>query len=91
MVLKGGSSALHILGDIGRGEDEFIRVFSFKDGYYTGQFEEGYGFINVKFRAKDCRPLTAEEVRQLNRMWYAISGRPLWHMHLDSDGNQVTA
>lgn len=57
MVLKGGSPAMHILGDIGREEDSFIRVGEEHDDYYIGVFEEGFGFINVKFNKADVRPL----------------------------------
>lgn len=91
MVLKGGSSALHKLGDIGRDEDSFIRVFDYDDGYYTGNFEEGFGFIGIKFRAKDCRALTPEEVNSLDGKWYAVNNHIRWQIHIDADGNMVTA
>lgn len=87
MVLKGGSPAIHKLGNIGRPDDEKIRVFEEDEGHYIGEFEEGFGFINVKFKKSDCRPLTKEERDKLNGSWYTINGNPLYKIYVDEDGN----
>lgn len=87
MILKGGSPAIHKAGDIGRKEDSLIRVRAEADTYYIGEFYEGYGFINVKFRKEDCRTLTQEEIDQLNGGWYGINDIPLHMYCLDGEGN----
>ena len=69
MILKGGSPAIHMTGDIGRKCDDKIRIHSEDDTHYIGSFEEGYGFINVKFNKSDCRLLTQEEREKLNGNW----------------------
>lgn len=89
MVLKGGSPALHKLGDIGRSNDNFIRVHAESDGYYIGNFEEGFGFIDVEFKKEDCRSLTEAERKELNGKWYTISGTPLYRIYVDEEGNIV--
>jgi hypothetical protein len=89
MILKGGSSAIHKLGDIGRKEDDYIRVFEEDKEYYIGNFEEGFGFIDVKFKKEDCRSLTDEERKELNGKWYTISGMPLYRIYLDKNDNIV--
>jgi hypothetical protein len=90
MILKGGSPAIHKLGDIGRPEDDYIRVHSETDTHYIGNFEEGYGFIDVQFNKEDCRPLTDNEVKEMNGKWYSINGNPLYKIYLDKDGNVIT-
>lgn len=87
MILKGGSSAIHKLGDIGRTKDSFIRVGRETDKYFIGNFEEGFGFINVKFCKSDCRPINEEEFNYLNRMTYTINNTPLYKIQVDKEGN----
>lgn len=87
MVLKGGSPALHKMGDISREVDDFIRVNREEGEYYIGNFEEGFGFIDVKFKKEDCRPLTEEERKELNGKWYGINGAPLYRIYVDEQGN----
>ena len=87
MMLKANSPAIHKLGDIGRNIDDKIRIHSEDDTYYIGSFEEGYGFINVKFNKSDCRPLTQEEREKLNGSWYGINGNPLYRIYVDDEGN----
>jgi hypothetical protein len=89
MVLKGGSPALHKMGDISRKVDDFIRVHSKTNEYYVGSFQEGFGFIDVKFKKEDCRPLTEEERKELNGKWYGINGTPLYRVYVDEQGNVV--
>ena len=89
MILKSGSPALHKLGDIGREVDDLIRVHSETEEYYIGSFEEGLGFIDVKFKKEDCRPLTEEERKDLNGKWYGINGMPLYRIYVDEQGNVV--
>lgn len=76
MILKGGSPAIHKLGDIGRKEDDLVRIYKETDTHYIGNFEEGYGFIDVKFRKEDCRSLNKEEIDNLNGEWVTIHGNP---------------
>jgi len=89
MILKGGSPAIHMTGDIGRKCDDKIRIHSEDDTHYIGNFEEGFGFINVKFNKSDCRPLTEMEREKLNGSWYGINGNPLYRIYVDEEGNIV--
>ena len=89
MILKGGSPAIHKLGDISRKCDDKIRIHSEDDTYYIGSFEEGYGLINVKFNKLDCRPLTQIERKKLNGNWYTINGNPLYRIYVDDEGNII--
>ena len=89
MVLKGGSPAIHKLGDIRRENDDYIRVYDETKDYYIGNFEEGFGFVDVKFRKKDCRALTEEERKQINGKWYSINGIPLYRIYVDDEGNII--
>jgi len=89
MVLKGGSPAIHKLGNIGRENDDYIRVYSETEDYYIGNFEEGFGFVDVKFRKKDCRPLSEEERKRINGKWYSINGIPLYRIYVDDEGNVI--
>ena len=89
MILKGGSPAIHKLGDISRKYDDKIRIHSEDDTHYIGNFEEGYGFINVKFNKSDCRLLNLEEREKLNGSWYGINGNPLYRIYVDEEGNIV--
>jgi len=86
MILKGGSPAIHKLGNIGRLNDEHIRVHEETETHYIGNFEEGFGFINVEFRKEDCRLLTEEERKELNGKWYGINGTPLYRIYVDEQG-----
>lgn len=90
MVLKGGSPALHMLGNIGRAKDDYIRVHREENGYYVGSFEEGFGFIEVRFKKDDCRMLTAEEVNTLNKQYYAINEKPLYKIHISEYGDFIS-
>lgn len=87
MVLKGGSTAIHRMGDIGRKEDSYIRVYDETYTHYIGSFEEGYGFIDVLYRREDVRQLNEEEVNDLNGKWYSISGTPIGRIYIDNEGN----
>ena len=89
MMIKANSPAIHKLGDIGRNIDDKIRIHSEDDTHYIGSFEEGYGFINVKFNKLDCRLLTQEEREKLNGNWYTINGNPLYRIYVDDEGNIV--
>ena len=89
MILKGGSPAIHMTGNISRKCDDKIRIHSEDNDHYIGNFEEGFGFINVKFNKSDCRPLTTKERESLNGSWYSISGNPLYRIYVDEEGNVV--
>ena len=91
MVLKANSPAQHKLGNIGRKENAYIRVLDEQGDYYIGNFEEGFGFIDVKFLKTDCRSLTPDEVNSLDGKWYAVNNHIRWQIHIDADGNMVTA
>jgi hypothetical protein len=89
MVLKGGSPAIHQLGNIGRENDDYIRVYDETEDCYIGSFEEGFGFVDVKFRKGDCRPITEEERKEINGKWYSINGIPLYRIYADNEGNVI--
>jgi hypothetical protein len=87
MILKGGSPAIHKTGDISRDNDDYIRIHSEDKENYIGNFEEGFGFIDVKFNKLDCRHLTSEERNKLNGSWYSINGNSLYRIYVDEEGN----
>lgn len=87
MILLGGKPAKHTLGDIGREQDEVIRVFKEDEESYIGNFEEGFGFVNVEFKKEDCRNLNQEEIDKLNNSVFTMNGRPLFKISIDNDGN----
>jgi len=89
MMLKANSPAIHMTGDISRKCDDKIRIHSEDENHYIGSFEEGYGFINVKFNKADCRLLTQTEREKLNGNWYTINGNPLYRIYVDEEGNVV--
>lgn len=74
MILKGGSPAIHKLGDISREEDELIYVKSETQNHFIGIFVEGFGFAEVEFRKSDCRPLTPSEIEKLNNREIQLGG-----------------
>lgn len=85
MILKGGSPAIHILGDIGRDADDFIIVKSETEDHFIGNFVEGFGFMDVRFRKDDCRPLTPGEIEKLNNSQIQLGGIK-YKMRVDSEG-----
>lgn len=88
MVLKANAHAVHLLGELYRGEnEEIIRVYAEDHENYIGCFEEGLGFIDVKFKKCDCRKLNLTEISELNKKYYAINGRAFYKFNLDSEGN----
>ena len=89
MMAKGGTPALHLLGGIGRDVDDYIRVHDEDEEFYIGNFEEGLGFIDVKYKKSDVRSLTKEEVDDLNGKWYTINGHPMSQIYVDDEGNLV--
>jgi len=89
MILKGNSPAIHKLGDIRREEDEYIRIHKETETHYIGNFEAGFGFINVEFKKEDCKPLTEAERKELNGKWYSISGTPLYRIYVDEESNII--
>lgn len=89
MVLKGGSPAIHQLGNIGRKEDEYIRVYAEDEDDYVGVFEEGFGFIDVRFKKDDCRQINNKEFNFLSRQVYVIGGMPMGYVTIDRDGNII--
>jgi len=89
MMLKANSPAIHKTGNIGRNIDDKIRIHSEDKNHYIGNFEEGFGFINVKFNKSDCRPLTTKEREELNGSWYGINGNPLYRIYIDEEGNII--
>jgi hypothetical protein len=74
MILKAGCPAIHKLGDIGSSpDDELIDVFYESKNYYIGSFFYGFGFIHVKFKKEDVRPMNEEELakqRGKNLPWH---------------------
>lgn len=90
MVLRGGSPAIHKLGNIGRDIDDLIVVHEESDNFYKGNFHEGFGFIDVKFAKVDVRPMTIDEVDKHNEQWFGINGRPLGRNSIDYNGHHVS-
>lgn len=86
MILKGGADAIHMLGNIKRDFDDKIIVYEEDEDNYYGNFEEGFGFINVKFKKEDVRCLTKEEIDKINRTYYSINGNVLFKNKYDYDG-----
>lgn len=62
--LKKGADAIHQLGNIKRDvlNAELIVVNGEDEEFYIGNFVEGFGFVDVKFRKEDCRKATLEEL-----------------------------
>jgi hypothetical protein len=89
MVLKGGSPAIHQLGNIGREDDEYIHVYAETENEYIGQFEEGFGFVDVRFNKTDCRKLKESEINSLNEKVFFVSGTMYGKLNLDKDGNYI--
>jgi hypothetical protein len=90
MVLKGESPAMHQLGNIGRDNDDYIRVYAEDGEYWVGCFEEGFGFIDVKFKKADCRNITGEEREFINRQYYSLNGKEiLYKINVDEEGNLI--
>lgn len=89
MVLKGGSPAMHKLGNIGRKDDDYIRVYAETEGEYIGVFEEGFGFIDVRFKKNDCRAISEDECEFLNKQFCAIGNNVLNKVSIDKYGNVV--
>ena len=62
--LRKGGKAIHKLGDISRDyyNAELIIINSEEEDNYIGNFSEGFGFIDVKFKKSDCKKATQEEI-----------------------------
>ena len=87
MVLKAHSPAIHKLGDIGdREDDSFIRIGRETEKNYFGHFEEGFGFVGVKFSKENVRPLTEEELEKVNHCFYTLNGHPMYKLNFDKNG-----
>lgn len=89
MILKGGSPAIHKLGDIGRDVDDFIFVKSETQSHFIGNFVEGFGFVDVEFKKSDCRPLTPNEVEKLNNSRISLGGI-VYTTRVDSEGYPIS-
>lgn len=89
MVLIGGSDALHLMGNIGRKEDDRIHVIAEDENYYIGTFCEGFGFYDVHFPKANVRPMTEQEVDDLNKTYYSINGNIYGQNNYDYDGYRI--
>ncbi|QTH44943.1 hypothetical protein J4772_11380 [Cohnella sp. LGH] len=88
LILKGGSPAVHKLGDIGRTEDDLIYVAEETPGHFIGSFVEGFGFMDVEFRKIDCRPLTPDEIEKLNNSKIRLGGT-IYKTRVDAEGYPI--
>lgn len=88
LILKGGSPAIHKLGDISRDEDDLIFVKSETQNHFIGNFVEGFGFADVAFMKNDCRPLTQGEIEKLNNSQIQLGGIR-YKMQVDSEGYPI--
>lgn len=63
-LLKKGADAIHKMGNIKRDSfDAELIVVHFEDEEcYIGNFAEGFGFIDVKFKKSDCRLAIDDEL-----------------------------
>lgn len=80
---------MHKMGDIGRDEDSHIRVYKKEGEYLIGNFEEGFGFIGVKFHKNDVRFLTQDEIHEINGKWFTINNNPLYQIKINCNGDFV--
>ena len=62
--IKKGGEAIHKLGNISRYvyDAELIIVHDEDDEYLIGNYDEGFGLVNVKFKKSDCRLATDDEL-----------------------------
>ncbi|SFF22772.1 hypothetical protein SAMN04487969_11944 [Paenibacillus algorifonticola] len=88
MIVKGGSPAIHKLGDIRREEDELIIVKSETEDHFIGNFVEGFGFMEVKYQKSDCRPLLPSEIEKLNNSRIGLGGI-IYKLQVDSEGYPI--
>lgn len=67
-LLKRGADAIHKLGNIKRDsyDAELIAVHKEEEDFYIGNYVEGFGFIDVKFKKSDCRNPTQEELELID-------------------------
>ncbi|MFC6546107.1 hypothetical protein ACFQBN_05220 [Cohnella cellulosilytica] len=88
MILKGGSPAIHKLGDIGREQDDLIYVKSETPDHFIGNFVEGFGFTDVAFKKNDCRSLNPGEIEELNNSVIRLGGIR-YRMRVDPEGYPI--
>jgi hypothetical protein len=55
------TKAIHLTGDVSRDKPDLAYIRQETDTHYIGQWEAGFGFINVKFPKDTTRELTDEE------------------------------
>ena len=90
MVLKAGRPAIHKLGDIGSSNiDEYIDVVRETSSDYIGMFAEGLGFVDVRFKKEDVRPMSKKEIARINELFFSINGHTLYKIHLDAEGYYI--
>jgi len=63
-------------------EPDLCQVFREYEEYYSGNWVEGFGFIDVKFPKETTRELTDEEIEYYNGKIYGISGVPIHRLEL---------
>jgi hypothetical protein len=86
MVLKGGSPAIHKLGNLQRDEDDYIWIREETEDKYIGQFVEGLGFFGVEFNKSDVRSCTKDEIDYLNKCYYTINSNVYGKNNYNYDG-----
>lgn len=86
MILKGGADAIHKMGNIGRKDDELIRIDDETSTHFIGHFCEGFGFIGVKFKKDDVRSMTKNEVDALSKAVWSVNGKAYSKNNYDYDG-----
>lgn len=62
--IKKNGEAIHKCGDLTRDtyDAELIMIYEEDENYLIGNYIEGYGFTNVRFKKDDCRLATDDEL-----------------------------
>ena len=71
-IVKGGSDAIHKLGNIKRDNDNAFTIHKEDDNFFYGMFLEGFGFFDVKINKEDIRELTEKEIENISNSNYGI-------------------
>lgn len=77
-----GTEAYHLLGDIGRDEDDLFQAYGETEDYWIGAWVEGYGFFNVCFPKETSRELTDEEVEHYSKLHFRIGSQPSYQLKI---------
>jgi len=77
-----GNEAYHLLGDIGRDEDDIFQAYGETEDYWIGAWITGYGYFNVCFPKETSRELTPEEVEYWSKQYIAVGSQPAYKLNI---------